>query len=227
MVLVFAGATLVVFLGMSIPVGVVVLLLTARLVRGVRAISPTFSWSRWQRFTRAMLPYSAATAAAALYLRVAILLLSVLASATELGYFSVSYRIIEVLTVRLLPSQASMEEKYESTRRRLGRFGERSDIWRETSVEAAGRVKPASLDFVYLDARHSYEGVAEDLEVWFPLVRPGGLMAGHDYNDGVFVEGVHGVRSAVDEFFGARAIPVRHTYTDLPNASWIAQIPRR
>ena len=36
-VLVFAGATLVVFLGMSIPVGVVVLLLTARLVRGVRA----------------------------------------------------------------------------------------------------------------------------------------------------------------------------------------------
>ena len=124
-------------------------------------------------------------------------------------------------------SQASMEEKYESTRRRLGRFGERSDIWRETSVEAAGRVKPASLDFVYLDARHSYEGVAEDLEVWFPLVRPGGLMAGHDYNDGVFVEGVHGVRSAVDEFFGARAIPVRHTYTDLPNASWIAQIPRR
>lgn len=124
-------------------------------------------------------------------------------------------------------SQASMEEKYESTKRRLAPFGDRSDIWRETSVEAAGRVTPGSLDFVYLDARHSYEGVAEDLQVWFPLVRSGGLMAGHDYNDGVFVEGVHGVRSAVDEFFGARAIPVRHTYTDLPSASWIAQIPRR
>ena len=101
-VLVFAGATLVVFLGMSIPVGVVVLLLTARLVRDIRAISPTFSWSRWQRFIRAMLPYSAATAAASLYLRVAIMLLSVLGSATELGYFSVSFRIIEVLT--LLPA---------------------------------------------------------------------------------------------------------------------------
>lgn len=124
-------------------------------------------------------------------------------------------------------SQASMEEKYEGTKRRLAPFGDRSDVWRETSVEAACRVTPGSLDFVYLDARHSYEGVADDLQVWFPLVRPGGLMAGHDYNDGVFVEGVHGVRSAVDEFFGARAIPVRHTYTDVPNASWIAQIPRR
>lgn len=123
-------------------------------------------------------------------------------------------------------SQATMEEKYESTKLRLGRFGDRSSVWRETSVQAAGRLTPGSLDFVYLDARHSYEGVTEDLEVWFPLVRPGGIMAGHDYNDGVFVEGVHGVRSAVDAFFGVRAIPVRQTYTDLPSASWIAEIPR-
>jgi Methyltransferase domain len=124
-------------------------------------------------------------------------------------------------------SQASMDEKYETAKRRLAPFGQRSAIWRETSIEAAGRVTPGSLDFVYLDARHSYEGVTEDLQAWFPLVRGGGLMAGHDYNDGVFVEGVHGVRSAVDQFFGVRAIPVRHTYTDVPSASWIAQIPRR
>jgi hypothetical protein len=123
-------------------------------------------------------------------------------------------------------SQASMDENYQTTRRRLAPFGDRSDIWRETSVEAASRVTPRSLDFVYLDARHSYEGVTEDLEAWFPLLRPGGIMAGHDYNDGVFIEGVHGVRSAVDEFFAARAIPVRHTFTDVPNASWIARVPR-
>lgn len=122
-------------------------------------------------------------------------------------------------------SQTSMEEKYETTRRRLSSFGERSEIWRSTSAEAAARVDPGSLDFVYLDARHSYEGVTEDLNAWFPLVRAGGLLAGHDYNDGVFVEGVHGVRSAVDEFFAARGIPVSHTYTDVPSASWIVRIP--
>ena len=99
--------------------------------------------------------------------------------------------------------QGSMEEKYESTKHLLAPFGDRSEVWRQTSVEAAGHLAPGSLDFVYLDACHSYEGVTEDLHVWFPLMRPGGLMAGHDYNDGVFVEGVHGVRSAVDDFLGA------------------------
>ncbi|MFI4989734.1 MAG: class I SAM-dependent methyltransferase [Solirubrobacterales bacterium] len=122
-------------------------------------------------------------------------------------------------------SQASMEERYETTCKRLAPFGERSQIWRETSAEAAARLSLGSLDFVYLDARHDYDGVSEDLELFFPLVRAGGLIAGHDYNDGVFVEGVHGVRSAVDRFFGERGIPVRHTYTDLPNASWMVRVP--
>jgi O-antigen/teichoic acid export membrane protein len=97
--LVLVGATLVVFLGMSIPVGIVVLLATWWLVRGVRAMAPTFSWTRWRSFTKAMIPYSAATAASALYFRVSILLVSALAGAQQLGYFGASFRVIEVLTV--------------------------------------------------------------------------------------------------------------------------------
>ncbi len=106
--LVLAGATLVTFLGISIPVGVLVLAMTVVLVRGVRSLAPTFSWSRWRRFMRAMLPYSAAVAASALYFRVSILLVSVLSTAVQLGYFSASFRIIEVLTVgpALLASSA-------------------------------------------------------------------------------------------------------------------------
>ncbi|HXB16065.1 MAG TPA: class I SAM-dependent methyltransferase [Solirubrobacteraceae bacterium] len=124
-------------------------------------------------------------------------------------------------------SQRSMEEKFEITSELLAPHGERSEIRRELSVDAAARFEPGSLDFVYLDARHDFEGVTEDLGAWFEKVRRGGLMAGHDYNDGVFVEGVHGVRSAVDSFFAARSIPVRHTYTDVPAASWIVEIPPR
>ncbi|MFI5037023.1 MAG: oligosaccharide flippase family protein [Solirubrobacterales bacterium] len=106
--LVLVGATLVPFLGISIPVGVVVLAATARLVRGVHSLAPTFSWRRWHTFTRAMLPYSAATAASALYFRVSILLVSALSTGVQLGYFSASFRIIEVLTVvpALLASSA-------------------------------------------------------------------------------------------------------------------------
>jgi O-antigen/teichoic acid export membrane protein len=98
-VLVLAGASLVPFLGVSIPVGLAVLTMTVLLVRGVHSLAPTFSLTRWRRFTRSMLAYSAAVAASALYFRVSILLVSLLASAAELGYFSASYRTIEVLTL--------------------------------------------------------------------------------------------------------------------------------
>ncbi len=97
--LVLAGASLVPFLGVSIPVGIVILVATALLVRGRRSLTPAFSFSRWRAFLGPMLPYSAAAAVSSLYFRVSVLLVSVLGSALELGYFSASFRIIEVLTV--------------------------------------------------------------------------------------------------------------------------------
>jgi O-antigen/teichoic acid export membrane protein len=106
--LVLLGATLVPFLAISIPVGIVVLIATVVLVRGVRSLVPTFSWRRWRRFMGAMLPYSAATAASALYFRVSILLVSALSSEKQFSYFSATFRIIEVLTLvpALLASSA-------------------------------------------------------------------------------------------------------------------------
>jgi O-antigen/teichoic acid export membrane protein len=96
--LVFAGAALIPFLGVSIPVGLIALVATMMLVRNTRALTPTFSLGRWRRFVRPMLPYSAAVAASSVYLRVSIILVSVLGTALQLGYFSLSFRIIEVLT---------------------------------------------------------------------------------------------------------------------------------
>jgi len=122
-------------------------------------------------------------------------------------------------------SQAEHDEFYAKTRRRLAQFGERSSIWRMTSEEAAARVTPHSFDFVYLDARHDYESVKRDLELWYEKIRPGGVFAGHDYRDGVFPQGVFGVKSAVDEFFGAKGIPVRTTHADAPWSSWVVDIP--
>ena len=36
-------------------------------------------------------------------------------------------------------------------------------------------------DFIYVDARHDFKGVYEDLVAWWPKLRAGGIMAGHDY----------------------------------------------
>lgn len=51
------------------------------------------------------------------------------------------------------------------------------------------------LDFIYLDAGHTYDEVLLDLRTWVPLLRPGGILCGHDYWK-VFP----GVIEAVDEF---------------------------
>ena len=37
-------------------------------------------------------------------------------------------------------------------------------------------------DWVYIDGIHSYQAVLSDLEHWWPLVKPGGMITGHDYD---------------------------------------------
>jgi hypothetical protein len=122
--------------------------------------------------------------------------------------------------------QEDHEANLATTRSRLARFGPRSDIWRDTSVEAAARVPDDSLDFGYLDARHDREAVLEDVGAWWPKIRPGGVLAGHDYVDGRFTAGDFGVKSAVDSYFGSRGIRVRSTFGDPPWPSWFVIRPK-
>ena len=49
------------------------------------------------------------------------------------------------------------------------------------SGEASTRYENASLDFVFIDADHSYEAVKRDIAAWLPKVKSGGVIAGHDY----------------------------------------------
>jgi predicted O-methyltransferase YrrM len=41
-------------------------------------------------------------------------------------------------------------------------------------------LKENSLDFLFIDGDHSYEGVAKDFELYAPLVKKNGLIAFHD-----------------------------------------------
>jgi len=114
---------------------------------------------------------------------------------------------------------------YQTAFTRLNRFGERSTIWRTTSTEAAGRVPSACLDIVYIDARHDEQSVRQDLELWLPKVRPGGIIAGHDYVDGDLPEGRFGVKTAVDAFFGPRKLRV-HVTGEEAFPTWIVELDR-
>ena len=52
---------------------------------------------------------------------------------------------------------------------------------RMTTTQAATHFADKSVDFVFVDADHSYEGVKRDIEAWLPKIRQGGVIAGHDY----------------------------------------------
>lgn len=51
----------------------------------------------------------------------------------------------------------------------------------EFSLDAVERFEPNSLDFVYIDANHSFQYVVNDICAWSSRVRPGGIVAGHDF----------------------------------------------
>lgn len=53
-------------------------------------------------------------------------------------------------------------------------------LHRMTSKEAAPLFDGNSLDLVYLDGDHELPGFLDDLNLWWPKVNPGGILAGHD-----------------------------------------------
>lgn len=80
----------------------------------------------------------------------------------------------------------------------------RYEIVRKLSHEAAKDLADGSLDLAFIDADHSYEGCARDIAAYWPKVKPGGWLSGHDYANNDYPFGPM-VKRAVDEFVGANA----------------------
>jgi FkbM family methyltransferase len=81
-------------------------------------------------------------------------------------------------------------------------YGDRSEIIRKTSLDAVDNFEDESLDFVFVDAIHTYENCLEDLTAWEPKVKPGGYIMGHDWEHPSYP----GVQKAVEEFFEDKEI---------------------
>lgn len=54
-------------------------------------------------------------------------------------------------------------------------------LLQDFSDDAAKKVEDNSVDFVYIDADHSYDFVMQDIIVWQRKIRKGGIISGHDY----------------------------------------------
>jgi O-antigen/teichoic acid export membrane protein len=98
-VLVLAGASLLPFWAVTVPAGLVGSALCALLIRRVMPLRLSFDRAIWIPLLRDTLPYAAAAAVGVIYFRLAILIMSVVASARQTGYFGASFRVVDVLFV--------------------------------------------------------------------------------------------------------------------------------
>lgn len=130
--------------------------------------------------------------------------------------------------------------RLRDTLERLKSFEGRFEIIRKHSPEAADEFEDDSLDFVYVDGNHSYQGAKADIRGWWRKVAPGGLLMGHDYFDAIphpsdttytaygYLKETpanpetlttYGVRAAVDEFVKEHGVKLVVTTVEDP-PSW-------
>lgn len=73
--------------------------------------------------------------------------------------------------------------------------------WIKKESSVAVDAVPSDVDFVYIDGNHDYEHVKEDIALYYPKVKAGGVIGGHDFN-GLY----SGVPKAVLEFVGVHGL---------------------
>lgn len=127
-------------------------------------------------------------------------------------------------------------EAYKETMDNIHGCEDRGIMIRASSKVASEMFEDESLDFVFIDANHAYDFVVEDIKLWYPKLKKGGMFSGHDYilmdwyNDPNFApnskdkyiytftdegqqiyNGIFGVNPAVDEFCESMGYKVNHT----------------
>jgi len=70
-------------------------------------------------------------------------------------------------------------EVYETAKKILDGFP--AELIRKKSEQAINDI-PDNIDFIYIDGNHDYEYIKKDIEMYYPKVKKGGIMAGHDFS---------------------------------------------
>jgi len=118
-------------------------------------------------------------------------------------------------------TQEQQDEAYQTTKNLLEKYGDRSQIIKKTSAETAKDIADDSLDFIFIDGDHSYDACKQDLEIWYPKLKSGGIFSGHDFISGKFRWGTFGVKDAVTEFANKLNVEI----TLLKCNSWMFEKP--
>lgn len=117
-------------------------------------------------------------------------------------------------------SQQNQDDYRKAAEERTAFASSRRRVMAMRSERAAAIVADRSLDFVFIDADHGYDGCLVDLRAWYPKVKPRGIFSGHDYENVDYPK--FGVTRAVKEFAVEKGLSV-----DLgENFTWFVKVPQ-
>jgi O-antigen/teichoic acid export membrane protein len=97
-ILVVAGVGVLPLLAVMVVASSVFVASTGALVRRQVSLVPAYDVAVWKRLLRETLPFAAAASVGVIYFRETLILMSVLSSGRETGYYSAAFKIVEVLT---------------------------------------------------------------------------------------------------------------------------------
>jgi len=134
-------------------------------------------------------------------------------------------------------NDAKQNDIYNAAVAELYQFPHKTTFMRMFTSDAAAILADDILDFVYVDARHDYCGTTEDMVMYWPKLKSGGIMAGHDFlyasevngqdwsvcHDGSKQPGA--VRGAVEDFAKEKGLEISVTTDDAPWKTWVVRKP--
>lgn len=135
------------------------------------------------------------------------------------GHYAEILRTWKGSTLYLLDPWVGRDHRYRNV---TSRFANRDvKVIRGYSPIAADQFEDGFFDWIYIDAIHTFEAANADIRAWYPKIRKGGVLSGHDYLEGRRRGQYFGVKSAVNKFIAEHGLEL--VITKEPFPSWYTQ----
>ena len=110
----------------------------------------------------------------------------------------------------------SNSKEHNETIQKLSKFGCRSIILQMQFNTAARLIANNFADFIYIDGYHDYKSIKRDIKTWWPKLKKGGILSGHDYEKGLTINELgqtvpFGVIQAVSELVAEKNLELHVT----------------